>query len=791
MSAVLSKAVRDLRRRRLQTAVVAVVVLLSSLAGTVALDLLVESDAPFDHAFASTSGAQLTLHVDSTEVTASQLRATASLAAVSAAAGPWRELPLGVSASGVGKPGDFLDVAGRADPGGPVDRLQLIHGRWAQRSGEVVLSRRASEDSGLFVGDELNTDGTQGVAALRVVGIAAAVNDTTDAWVTPSQASALRMPTLPGGSTKAQQEPPPPAWVMLYRLHDASTLGAITAASNQIARQLPADSVVDSSNWLTVRASADVTTSVMIPFLLAFSIFALVVAAMIIGNVVSGAVIAGYRDIGVMKAIGFTPLQVLAVLHVQILIPAAIGAAGGVAVGLVASQPFLAQTADAFDLPTPSGLVPWVIAACLGTALAVVLLATLTPGLRAARLSAAEAITAGTSPGLRRGHLLARVLARVPIPRAATLGATDAVVRPVRSGMTLIAVALGVATVTFATGLTTSLGDVKAALVRSQQVQITATRDGGGYLGAPMSDAQLTSLVEMQSETQRVAAEGEVQAHITGLSQPIPIHGYRGASGWIGYVVINGRWFAGPGEAVAPTALFTTAGLHLGDTVRISDNGRSTTVRLVGEIFDEQDDNLLLRTDWSTVAAIAPYAEPQTYEIAVSGDARQYAQGLYAATSGYPVDVEINGDRGLDTPFLLITAAVAGLALVLTLCALAGVFNTIVLNIREKARDTAILKALGMTRAQVIAMVFTAVLVIALAGVVIGIPAGMVLHRQILVTMGRIATGTAIPRQFFAVFPWPALGGLTLLGLAVALAGAWVPALWAARSSIGPLLAPE
>ena len=790
MSAVLTTALRDLRRRRLQTAVVALVVLLSSLAGTVALDLLVESDAPFDHAFAATAGAHLALHVDSTRVTESQLRNTASLPAVSAAAGPWRELPLGIAATGVGKPGNFLDVAGRGDPGGPVDQLQLVHGRWVQRSGEVVLSRRESEDSGLFVGDSLTTDGTQGVASLRVVGIAATVNDTTDAWVTPAQAAALRMPVLPGGSTKAQQTRPP-AWVMMYRLHDASTQTAITAASNQIARHLPADSIVDSSNWLTVRASADITTSVMIPFLLAFSIFALVVAAMIIGNVVSGAVIAGYRDIGVMKAIGFTPLQVLAVLAVQILIPAVVGAVAGVIAGLLASQPFLGQTADAFNLPAPSGLVPWVIAVCLGTALAVVLVATLLPGLRAARLSAAEAITAGTSPGLRRGHVFTRLLARLPVSRAATIGAGDSVVRPVRSGMTLIAVALGVATVTFAAGLTTSLGDVKAALVRGQQVQVIATRDGGGYLGAPMSDAQLTSLIQRQSGTQRVTAEGQVQAHITGLSQPIPIYGYRASSSWIGYVVINGRWFSGPAEAVAPTALFTTAGLHLGQIVHISENGRATTVRLVGEIFDEQDDNLLLRTDWSTLASIAPGAAPQTYDIAVSGDARQYAQQLYTATSGYPVDVEINGDRGLDTPFLLITAAVAGLALVLTLCALAGVFNTVVLNVREKARDMAILKALGMTRAQVIAMVLTSVIVIAIVGVVIGIPAGMLLHHQILITMGHIATGTAIPQQFFAVFPWPVLGGLTVAGFAVALTGAWVPAVWAARSPIGPLLAPE
>ena len=103
----------------------------------------------------------------------------------------------------------------------------------------------------------------------------------------------------------------------------------------------------------------------------------------------------------------------------------------------------------------------------------------------------------------------------------------------------------------------------------------------------------------------------------------------------------------------------------------------------------------------------------------------------------------------------------------------------------------AILEALGMTRAQVVAIVLTSATVIALVGVGIGIPAGMLMHHQILITMGRVATETAIPQQFFAVFPPSVLAGLALAGFAVALAGAWVPAVWAARSPIGPLLAPE
>jgi putative ABC transport system permease protein len=688
-----------------------------------------------------------------------------------------------------GRPNTNLDLVGRSDPGGPVDQLQLESGRWASQLGEVVVARRTAEELSLGVGGHIDAAPDQGVASLLVVGIAAAVSDGADGWTTPAQALAIHAVVVGAKGVGS----PPAASLMMYRLHAASTPADIQAASTQITRGLPADAVIGASNWLEQKISADVTTSVMIPFLIAFSAFALLAAAVIIGNVVSGAVIAGYREIGVMKSIGFTPAQVVGVFLLQVIFPAAVGALIGVAAGTLASQPFLAQTADAFNLPSPSPIVPWVLGAGLLAPLLVATMATLIPGIRAARLSAAAAIASGSAPHIRRGFLVARVLARLPFPRAITLGATDALARPVRSGMTLVAVVIGVATITFATGLTGSLDLVKHALTRDGQVQVTVTRDSGPGGGAQtMTDAQVVSLIQQQQGTSRFVAVGQLQTHVSGISQPIPVYGYRGESSWIGYVLINGRWFSGPGEAVAPTAFFQAAGVHIGDTVGVGAPGHHTDVRLVGEIFDQQGDDLLLRTDWSTLTGFNPTAATDSYEVNVSGASPQeYVAALATATAGYAVDARASGGSGYDLPFILIESALAGLALVLTLCALAGVFNTVVLNTREKARDTAILKALGMAPRQVILMVLTSVAVIGAIGAVVALPAGMALHRQILTTMGRIAASTAIPGQFYAVFPVPILITLALSGLAVALGGALMPAIWAARSRIGSLLSPE
>ncbi len=64
MGAVRAKTFADLRRRRLQTLVIAAVLFLASAAATLALNILVESHAPFDRAFAAANGAHLIVDYD-------------------------------------------------------------------------------------------------------------------------------------------------------------------------------------------------------------------------------------------------------------------------------------------------------------------------------------------------------------------------------------------------------------------------------------------------------------------------------------------------------------------------------------------------------------------------------------------------------------------------------------------------------------------------------------------------------------------------------------------------------
>ncbi|MDQ6710548.1 MAG: hypothetical protein M3Z11_08330, partial [Candidatus Dormibacteraeota bacterium] len=209
MSAVLRKSLADLRRRKVQTAVIALVLFLSSLSTTLALTLLVETDAPFDHAFQQALGAHLTMSFSASAVGAAQLESTASVPGVAAAVGPWRVDPWVIQ----GPFGESIvaPLAGRDGPGGPVDRLTIVSGRWAQGPGEVVLAQRLADKVGLQPGATVTSASDSPIPAMRVVGIVASIGSGPGAWALPTSVPVLT-------SSK-----PETTFLMAYRLVNAGT----------------------------------------------------------------------------------------------------------------------------------------------------------------------------------------------------------------------------------------------------------------------------------------------------------------------------------------------------------------------------------------------------------------------------------------------------------------------------------------------------------------------------------------------------------------------------------------
>jgi putative ABC transport system permease protein len=336
-AAPVRRAVRGgLKHRRVQTFVIGLVLLVSTGASVLALGLLVDSSAPFDHAFAAQRGAHAELIINLTRATPAELAATRTLSGVTAAAGPFGEVT--ISPEQGGYPLGPMTVVGRANPAGRVDDLTLESGHWATQAGQIVMASDPAPGETVMMplGSKISLTGKPGGAQLTIVGFANSVTSTAAGWVAPGEITAM---TAAGAQPSAQ---------MLYRFANAGTAAAIRSDIASVGAALPRGAIAGVQSYLTVKTQETGNIAPFVPFLVAFGVIGLVMSVLIVANVVSGAVVAGYRRIGILKSIGFTPGQVVAAYTGQVSVPAVVGCLGGVALGNLLAVPLLVKTAQVY-----------------------------------------------------------------------------------------------------------------------------------------------------------------------------------------------------------------------------------------------------------------------------------------------------------------------------------------------------------------------------------------------------------------------------------------------------------
>jgi putative ABC transport system permease protein len=778
--------------RRVQGIVIGLVVGVSTAASTLALGVVVDSNAPFDHSFAAQHGADVTATVSG--ASAAELAATTHLKGVTAAAGPYPETTVGTTAQ-VTPPGeqavtvqDQLTMVGRSSPGGPVDDLTLSKGHWPTGPGQIVW---ASSPTGLQLplGAQVTVTGVTGSPKLTVVGVATSITGSAQGWVTPGEIGALEAAGAPASSQ------------MLYDFSSAGSTAAVNADMAEITSVLPHGSV-GTQSWLAAKAQATSSSAPWVPFIVAFGLIGLVMSVLIVINVVSGAVVSGIKRIGVLKSIGFSPGQVVAAYALQVAVPAVIGCVVGAVAANALAVPLLGLTSQAYsvgglalpfwvDLAVPLGMLGLVG----GTAVAI--------ALRAGRMSATAAIATGRAPRARHGYAALRLLGRGPLarlPRPLTIGLAGPFARPSRTLVTMAAIVFGVTAVIFGFGLATSLNQVEAELsLRStEQVHIfLAGREGpsvlNGHSSAKLSLAQQESAVQaaLKAEpgTLHYTMESNGMASVPGLSDQLTLAGFDGDSSWIGYTMISGHWYSGADQVDVNTAFLTDTGAKVGGDYTLFTGGKHITVQIVGEVFAPESGHPEMLGSTSTMSAINPDLNGHMYQVqlAPGTDVGSYVNALQSALgSGYLVLLNDSGGSvlpaimALDAILTLLIAVVAGF----------GVLNTVVLQTRERVHDLGVFKAVGMTPRQTIALMVSTVAGIGLVAGLIAIPAGVALHQYVLPIMGNGAH-TALPSAVLDVYHAPELAVLALSGLVIAVAGALAPAGWAARARTAVALRAE
>jgi len=538
-----------------------------------------------------------------------------------------------------------------------------------------------------------------------------------------------------------------------------------------------------------------------VPFIVAFGVLGLAMSALIVANVVSGAVVAGTRRIGVLKSIGFSPGQVVASYVIQVAVPALVGCVLGVIGGNLLAVPLLGQTAQVYGVGTLAVPV-WVDVAVPLVMLGLAGAAALLLALRAGRMSAVQAIATGRAPRPRHGYAAHRALGRDPwarLPRSVTIGLAGPFARPTRTAITLAAIVFGGVAVTFGAGLGASLNrvynDLSHTAAEPVQVFIPGApgQDGGGGAvqaagpgpAAPSLAAQeqtVTAALRAQPGTLRYVAESDDQIRVLGLPDRVSLIGFGGDASWTGYALIAGHWYPGGSgdQADVNTAFLTDTNTKVGDSYTLTAGGSHVTIHIAGEVLDPSGGRAEIIASQSTLAALDPGLAPDQYDVALTPgtNAQAYADAL-GAKLGQPYQASANGSSS--SQFFVIIGLVATLTLLLVAVAGLGVLNTVVLQTRERVHDLGVFKAVGMTPRQTIAMVVCSVAGVGLVAGLIAIPAGIAVHNYVLPIMAHAAQ-TDIPPSVLNVYQPAELVLLALSGLVIAVAGALGPAGWAART---------
>ncbi|MFI1990423.1 FtsX-like permease family protein [Actinoplanes sp. NPDC020271] len=773
MTAVWRAARAAVRRRKLQTFLIGLVVLLCSGTTVVSLALVDASSAPFDRAFAARHGAHAIAAFDAGVVGEPAL--TSALTGVTATAGPFGQtVVVPENDSGLVRGRSPLTVVGRADPGGAVDQLDLWEGRWPAAPGEIVMA--ATRDPDFAFGPlAKTTEIVSNGVTLKVVGFAESISSSADAWVTPAQMTALH----------------PTGLQMLYRFSgDVSTRDAVNARLAGVTTGLPAGALIAAEPYLTVKEKSAEDLGVYLPLLGTFGVLGLLVAVLIVGNVVSGAVVSGFRHIGVLKAIGFTPRQVVAVYLLMVSVPAVAGAVPGAVLGALGGQALIGEAFRGFGFGDTQ-VRWWVWLTALVGIPAIVLVAALLPARRAHRLSAAEAISAGSAQRRGRALRVQRALSRSRLPRSISLGLGLPFARPGRTALTMAALLLGVTTVTFSAGLGVTLNRV--GTIDNRVGGDIGVRGLSKQFGTPTTrtDTQVEEMLRGLPGTARVGVFANTELTVVGSSGTLPVNFARGDVADLGYreQLLAGRWTAAADEIVMPSKALVERGLKVGDPITVDSGGRRTTFRIVGETVRGPSGAPGPIVQWQALATTVPgltlEASDYFYQVQLEpgNDLDRYVGEVRAADPGL---VAWN-NTGTDSFEIIVAGFSTTLGVLLALVAALGVLNTVALNVLERRRDLGMLKSIGMTPRQVVAMTVTSMAALGLVGGLLGVPLGILTHRFVI-PMVSSAAHVRLPSSVLAVWSPAVAALLVLAGVVIAVLGALLPARSAARLPIARVL---
>ncbi|HEY7225028.1 MAG TPA: FtsX-like permease family protein [Micromonosporaceae bacterium] len=238
------------------------------------------------------------------------------------------------------------------------------------------------------------------------------------------------------------------------------------------------------------------------------------------------------------------------------------------------------------------------------------------------------------------------------------------------------------------------------------------------------------------------------------------------------------------GTAIVSATRPSTRGLKVGDTVTVRVSGHTTQVRVIGtgDTTIPAASEVDVVVSWDQLTALAGPGEDSTVmaKLAAGVTPTEGSDALDALSEAYPL-VQVSSIADLSTELTRqvngLIGLFAGLLGTAVLISLFGIANTLALSVIERRRESAVVRALGLTKGQLRRTLFIEAVLMAVVGALVGVIFGL-LYGRLVVQEAFSEIGPIV------VVPWGWLGGLIVLAAAAATGAAVLPARRAAKASL-------
>jgi putative ABC transport system permease protein len=764
MRGTLRWARADLRARRGQALITIAVVAGVVAALFLATMLLQGAVNPWQQLFARTRGADVLVYFASGTNT-TELR---SVPGVQAVAQPYQAASATLEQGAVKSP---VELRAMTPVLPAMSAPFIVAGSWLRSSAQdgVVLEASFAQAMHAGVGTRIIVDGIDGTTVpMTVIGIA----DTADQGFYPQWTPGLiwvqhKLLTRVEPNASETQE------VVGLRLADNSAVatGQVVQTIWNLYNGPNENSAVERySTWQQVQGSMASNDRLLGLLLALFGIIALVAAPCAIANVTAGRVLVQREDIAMLKALGFTPGQVVRMLVAEQTLLGAVGAGLGLIAARIVTSPEFVRPPDG----TPVSLAPlsggWMALIGAGAVLTVAI-ATVIPAWWAGRVSPVAAVR----PSPPRGHLslIARLGLLFHLPAALVLGARDSLTRRLSAALTVFGLAIPMVMITIALtcwstidGFTSDPGKIGLA------GSVTVSQGG-------LDNKQMLALINHDSQVLAYYPGAEFDTLLPGDNGTFIARAMGSSSRPYPFQVVQGRMFHAANEAIAGQGFLGLMHIKVGAWISPTIDGVPVILHIVGRTIEPDNNGDVLDFGLDALND-AGGADPQllNYLVLKPGVPAAAARARLLGESQDQLDVQVvtNPADGLRVVKVVIAVSVVILAVI----ALANLLTATVVGMRDHRHEVGVLAAIGLTPRQVTATLVVNTMILTALGVTSGTVVGLVVAPRLINMQGwtsGIGSGIA------ASLGMAAIAEILAVALAIAAATALFLARRTTRSS--------